>query len=85
MNTADKNILRLIEILKTSGRIKYDTEFCEAIGLRKQNLVNIKADRNHFTPEQIERVLTTYKINANWIFGLSSKMSLTMETVADTR
>ncbi len=74
MNTPDQNILHLIEILKASGKIRYDTEFCEAIDLRKQNLVNIKAGRNHFTPEHIEQVIKKFHVNANWIFGVSEKI-----------
>ncbi len=74
MNVPDKHILQLIEILKNSGKIRYDTEFCEAIDLRKQNLVNIKAGRNHFTPEHIEKVIKQYHVNANWIFGVSEKI-----------
>jgi hypothetical protein len=43
MNIPDIQILKLIEILKGSGVIRFDTDFCEAIGLLKQNLVKIRA------------------------------------------
>ncbi|WP_188221919.1 hypothetical protein [Aestuariibaculum marinum] len=69
-------MLLLIEILKTSNIIRFEKEFCEAIDLRKQNLTNIKNGYNHFTPEHIERAIKKYKINANWIFGISDKIFL---------
>lgn len=74
MKTPDHQILLLIEILKELGVIKYGTDFCEAIGLRKQNLVKIKNGTNHFTPEHIEKVVKTYNVNANWIFGVGEKV-----------
>lgn len=64
----------LIEILKTNGTIKYDTDFCESIGLRKQNLYNIRQGKNYFTPEHIEKAIKTYKVNANWIFSVSDRI-----------
>ncbi len=84
MYTPDQNILQLIEILKASGKIRYDTEFCESIDLRKQNLVNIKAGRNHFTPEHIEKVIKQYQVNANWIFGVSDKIYSSTNTDSHT-
>lgn len=74
MNTPDHQILLLIEILKELGVIKYGTEFCEAIGLRKQNLTKIKNGDNHFTPEHIEKIVKKYKVNANWIFGVGDEV-----------
>lgn len=74
MTTPDRQILTLIEILKEKEVIRFDTQFCEAIGLLKQNLQNIKAGRNHFTPEHIEQIVKKYQVNANWIFGVSNKI-----------
>lgn len=74
MTTTDRQILTLIEILKQKGIIRFNTEFCEAIGLLKQNLQNIKNGKNHFTPEHIERIVKKYKVNANWIFGVSDRI-----------
>lgn len=69
--TSDKKMLQLIDLLKVYKIIKFDTEFCEAIGLLKQNLNNIKNGKNHFTPEHIEHAIKVFKVDANWIFGMS--------------
>ena len=74
MTTTDRKILNLIEILKEKGVITYNTEFCDAIGLLKQNLQNIKTGRNHFTPEHIEQIVKRFQVNANWIFGASDEV-----------
>lgn len=74
MTNTDRQILRLIEILKEKGIIKYGTDFCNAIGMLKQNLHNVKAGRNHFTPDHIEKAVKKYKVNANWIFGMSDEI-----------
>jgi len=76
MNKPDIQILKLIDILKGSGVIRFDKEFCDAIGLLKQNLVKIRKGDNHFTPDHMEKVIKQYKVNANWIFGVSEKMFL---------
>ena len=72
--TSDTKMLLLIDVLKTYDTIKYDIEFCDAIGLLKQNLVNIRKEKNHFTPEQIEKAIKAYKVDANWIFGISDQI-----------
>jgi hypothetical protein len=74
MNTSDIKIIELIDILKTLGKIKYDYEFCDSIGLLKQNLRPIKIGRIHFTAKQIESICKLYDVNANWIFGLSNNI-----------
>lgn len=73
MNYVDKKMLELIEILKARGDIRFDVEFCRAVNLKKQNLINIKNEMNHFTPEHIRLAVKEYKIDANWIFGVSWK------------
>ena len=74
ISTADKHMLQLIEILKSSGVIRFNTEFCEAINIRKQNLVKIKNGTNSFTPEHIENAIKNFGVNANWIFGVSEEV-----------
>lgn len=76
MYTSDIKMLFLLETLKAYKVIRFDTEFCETIGLLKQNLYNIKNEKNHFTPEHIEMAIKKYKVNANWIFGISDKIFL---------
>lgn len=74
--TSDNQMLLLIDLLKSYGKIKFQNDFCEATGVLKQNLNNIKNGDNHFTPEHIEKAVKTYNINANWIFGVSDQIFL---------
>ena len=71
---SDKKMLQLLKLLKVYGVIRFDTEFCESIGLLKQNLNNIKNGKNHFTAQHIEFAVKEYKIDANWIFGISDQI-----------
>jgi len=72
----DKRMLELIKILKSSEIIRFSQEFCDAIELEKQNLVNIKKSHQHFTLNHIRLACKVYKVNANWIFGLSKEIFL---------
>jgi hypothetical protein len=85
MPNIDQRILKLIELLKDNGRIRFDTDFCRDIGMKKQNLYNIKTGRNYFTPEHIEQIVKAYKVNANWIFGVSEKIFIKTNTKAYTK
>jgi DNA-binding Xre family transcriptional regulator len=67
----DIKIFDLIDILKKMGRFDYDYEFCNQIGMLKQNLAPIKQGKAHFTALQIQNICKAYKVNANWIFGTS--------------
>ena len=68
----DKKMLELIEYLKSIGKIRYDNEFCEAAGLKPQNLIRIKQGLAHFTPDHIRNICEEYRINANWVFELET-------------
>lgn len=69
LNTIDKQMLLLITILKGNGTIRFDKDFCEAIGLVRHNLPNIRNGRNRFTVDHIARAVKVYNVNPNWIFG----------------
>jgi hypothetical protein len=71
MYTSDIKIFGFMILLKTLGQIKYDKDFCEAIGIQKQNLAPIKKGLAHFTALHIENICKVYGANANWIFGFS--------------
>lgn len=77
---SDETMLILMYILLGNGTIRFKTDFCRDIGLLKQNLKNIEDGKNHFTPEHIEKAVKKYKVNANWIFGVSDKIFLTSDT-----
>ncbi|WP_299153142.1 hypothetical protein [uncultured Christiangramia sp.] len=71
---SDETMLLLMYILLGNKTIRFKTDFCRDLGLLKQNLKNIEDGKNHFTPEHIERAVKKYKVNANWIFGVSNKI-----------
>lgn len=68
MYKSDIKIFELITLLKTLSIISYDKDFCESIGVLKQNLAPIKQGKAHFTAKHIENVCKVYNVNANWIF-----------------
>lgn len=74
LNKTDQKILSLIDILKSSGKIRFDNDFCEPIGLAKQTLRNIKLGKQHFTTNHIYHIIRVFKVNANWIFDVSDKI-----------
>lgn len=71
MYTSDIKIFELMISLKILGKIKYDKDFCTAIGIPKQSIVRIKKGLAHFTAKHIENICKVYEVNANWIFGVS--------------
>jgi hypothetical protein len=79
MFTSDQQILKLPKILKKLGRISSLGQFHEETSISKQHFTNVKNQEkygipNHFTPKQIEAVIKIYKVNANWIFGMSDEV-----------
>lgn len=75
----DKKILEFKEILKASGKIRFDVEFCEIAGVLHPNLVKIKKGKSHFRLEHIENLIDEFRLNPNWLFGLSDKMYLSLD------
>jgi hypothetical protein len=75
MQPFDKKIIELIDILKKTGKIKQKQEFNDTIGIQKQRVYNIQNKPDlHFTSLDIEKIIKTYKVNANWIFGIESEV-----------
>lgn len=85
MNNIDQKIITLIDLLKSRGDLKFSTEFCDTIGIRKQNLYNIKKGSTHFTTEHISKIITNFKVNANWIFGVSDEIFIKSITTKKER
>lgn len=85
MDQIDQRIFILIDLLKSRGDLRYSTEFCEAIGIRKQNLYNIKQEKNNFTTEHIFKIIKNYKVNANWIFGISDEIFINNMTTKKSK
>lgn len=73
MYTVDLKIIELIDYLKSVKLIKNQKEFCDLTGIPRQRIVSVKNDGRHFSGEQIEAVCKTFKIDANYLFGLAEK------------
>lgn len=71
---SDKKMIELVDILKASGKVRFDNDFCESIGLLKQNLSRIRSGDAHFTPDHIRNACKEYKVNANWVLGLEDNI-----------
>lgn len=84
MNTIDKNMMFLLELLKVFNEIRFEKEFCDAIGVSKSRLWNIRNGINHFTPEHIKKACKEYDVNANWIIG-NSKTIFNHNKYSDTK
>ena len=86
MLVSDLKILELIELLKSSGKIRFKKEFYDEIGLKKQNIFWIKNQDNqehqsyHFTAEHIIKICNRYNVNANWIIGIENNVFLTSKS-----
>ena len=85
MFPSDIQILKLVQILKELGKIKFEIEFCEAIGMSKQHFQNIKRQLQsqeekkqnfHFTAQQIGVICKTYGVDANWIHCITDQVFL---------
>ncbi|TDE53799.1 helix-turn-helix domain-containing protein [Flavobacterium sp. GT3P67] len=74
MYQSDIKIFELIDILKSLGIIRFDTDFCREIEMPKQSLSRIKKGLAHFTAKHIENICKVYKVNANWIFGIEKNI-----------
>jgi len=73
MEKIDLIVLDLIEDLKSRNIISFDNDFCESIGLLKQNLNRIKNGKAHFTVLHLKKIGESYNISTDWILGLSAE------------
>lgn len=74
MNQADKRILRLIDLLIFQKQLSSIREFCTEIGMFDQTISKIKKGTAHFTVVQIGTICKRFNVNANWIYGIESKV-----------
>lgn len=74
MYTSDKAIIRLIDLLIFQKRILSIRDFADEIGILEQTISKVKKGINHFTVIQIETICKKYNVNANWIYGIDSKV-----------
>lgn len=74
MNTIDKKVLRLIELLIFQNKIETTRQFCYEVGVLEQTISKIKKGTNHFTIAQIETICKIYNVNPNWLFDYDKKV-----------
>lgn len=84
MNLPDKRILRLIDLLIFQKKISYVKDFCQEIGMQDQTISKIKKGTAYFTVTHIEMICKKYNVNANWIFGIESKVFNSPESIEIT-
>lgn len=74
-NQIDNKIIRLIDLLKFEGKIKTMDDFYKSVEISRASLSKIRNGYgNHFTVSHIENICKTFKVNANWIFGLEEEI-----------
>lgn len=71
MTKTDERILKLIDLLKHENKISTINDFCENIGILRQTIHKIKIEKAHFTVGHIQKICSSYNVDANWIFGLN--------------
>lgn len=72
--TPEQRIVHFVELLKSSGAIRFYKQFYDTTGIRRQYFVSVRSGKNRFTTNQIEAICKNYEINANWIFGVSDQI-----------
>lgn len=70
----DANMLKLIDLLKEAGMIRYREEFYETIGVNRQYIAGVRNGTRYFTAEQIGKTCKAYKVRADWIYGITAAM-----------
>lgn len=81
----DSQILKLIEILKSSGTIRFDKEFCDTADILHSNLIKVRKGGSRFRVHHIENIIKEYNVNPNWLFGIEEnvfKTSKIKETIS---
>lgn len=74
MKEVNEKVFLFMLSLKQLGLIEFEKDFCEAIGLKKQNLNNIKNGLTHFTIQHIYKISKEYNANPNYFFGIDENM-----------
>lgn len=74
MTPFTKNALKVFEYALTNNLAGTQKELCDKIGLRQQNLADIKSNKRSFTHEQLIELLRLTGASADWVYGLSGNM-----------
>lgn len=64
-----ERMLQLKDLAIISGRVANQSEWCTAIGMKKQNLRQVMMGSQGFTLEQIHEAVTLMDASYDFIFG----------------
>lgn len=70
MHLYNQNMLRYIDYLKRSKKVKFKKEMYNVMGIDGNNVPNIRAGKINFTTNQIIKFCKHYNIDSNEILGL---------------
>ncbi|MDI9256364.1 hypothetical protein [Flavobacterium sedimenticola] len=74
MKEVNEKVFLFIQALKAMGRIEFESDFCNAIDMKRQNLNNIKHNNKYFATKHIYKICKVYDANANYFFGSEENM-----------
>jgi hypothetical protein len=74
LEVTDMKMLELIDTLKDMNIISTTQEFCDSMGIFKQNIVTVRKGLQSFRAAHIADACRIYNVNANWIYGFESNM-----------
>lgn len=74
MNSIDKKIFELIDLLIFQKKINSVRHFSIEVSMLEQTISKIKKGINHFTVDQIQNICKLYNVNPNWIFDYDKKV-----------
>jgi hypothetical protein len=74
ISVVNKQMIHLIDILKSIGKIKYRQEFLDAIHMKKQAFYQVERGMQTFTHEHVMLACKEYGVNANFIYAIEKKV-----------
>lgn len=85
MKEVNQRIFLFIAALKQTGVIEFESDFCDAIGMKKQNLNNIKNGLNFFTVKHINSMISKFNLNPKYAFGLEKNMFNNLTKITENK
>lgn len=76
LDTWNKRILLLMQHTIDSGLCDSQKAFLESIGFPPSGLRQVKSGAQGFTVGHIAKACKKYKVDANWVLGLSQEMKI---------
>jgi hypothetical protein len=81
MYTSDKRILHLIDYLIYKKEVSTAGKFSTRVNMLATTISKVRSGKTHFTVNQIESICKEFNVNANWIFGMDSKVFNTPDSI----